>query len=211
MRAVDDPGRSDLLRTQEFFGARAASWEEKFPDDGPRYERAARELALPQGGVALDAGCGSGRALPFLRAAVGPAGTVLGADLTEQMLREAARRERTAVAGLLQADVLALPLADASVDAVLAAGLVSHLGDAAAGLAELARVCRPGGRLALFHPVGRATLARRHGRELSPDDVRAEPNIRRLLTGTGWICTHVDDGEECYLVLAVRDSSTAAP
>ena len=205
MGSADEPGPSELRRTQEFFGARAASWEQKFPDDGPRFERGVRELAPPPGGVVLDAGCGSGRALPFLRTAVGPAGTVIGVDLTEPMLHEAGRRGRADVAGLLQADVLALPLADASIDAVLAAGLVSHLGDAAAGLAELARVCRPGGRLALFHPIGRAALAQRHGRELTPEDIRAEPNIRPLLTATGWRCTDVDDGDTRYLVLAVRE------
>ena len=32
--------------------------------------------------------------------------------------------------------------------------------------------------MALFHPVGRAALARRHGRELEPDDVRAEGTSR---------------------------------
>jgi SAM-dependent methyltransferase len=120
------------------------------------------------------------------------------------MLAEARRLGRDRVAGLVEADVLALPLADASLDAVLAAGLVSHLPDPAAGLAELARVCRPGARLALFHPVGRAALARRQGRELGEDDVRAEPAIRRLLGATGWSVIAVDDAADRWLVLARR-------
>ena len=37
---------------------------------------------------------------------------------------------------------------------------------------------RPGGSFALFHPIGRAALAARHGRQITPDDLRAEPNLR---------------------------------
>ena len=59
-------------------------------------------------------------------------------------------------------------------------------------------------RLALFHPVGRAALARRHGRELDPDDVRAEGTVRRLLAAAGWRCTAVDDAPDRWLVLAER-------
>jgi len=150
----------------------------------------------------LDAGCGTGRALPPLRAAVGPSGRVIGIDLTEEMIAEAARRGRGDQGLLLIGDVARLPLATASLDGVLAAGLLTHLDDPADGLAELARVTRPGGRLALFHPVGREALARRQGRVLTPEDVRAEPNIRAALSAAGWRCESVDDGPDRYLVLA---------
>ena len=186
---------------QTFFGTRAASWDEKFPDDGPRYEQAVRELGVHPGDVVLDAGCGTGRALPVLRAATGPAGTVVGVDVTAEMLAEARARGR---GELVRGDVLRLPLADASVDALFAAGLVSHLPDPRAGLTELARVARPGARLALFHPVGRAALAARHGRTLEPDDVRSEPRIRAALEAAGWSVTAVDDAADRWLVLAVR-------
>jgi SAM-dependent methyltransferase len=129
---------------------------------------------------------------------------VVAVDLTPEMLAEARRLGRHRAAALVEADVLALPLATGSVDAVLAAGLLSHLPDPGAGLAELARVCRPGARLALFHPVGRAALAERHGRQVEPDDVRAEPTVRRLLTAAGWTCTAVDDAPDRWLVLADR-------
>jgi SAM-dependent methyltransferase len=185
---------------QAFFAARAASWDARFPDDGPRFARAVAEAGLRPGDVVLDAGCGTGRALPHLRAAVGPTGRVLGLDVTADMLDVARGRQEPLVRG----DVLALPLAGAAVDGVLASGLVSHLRDPAAGLAELARVARPGAVLALFHPVGRAALAARHGRTLGPDDVRAEPSVRRLLDRAGWECTVVDDAEERWLVLARR-------
>ncbi|WP_374772736.1 methyltransferase domain-containing protein [Streptomyces sp. NBC_01310] len=194
----------DHTHVQEFFGARAADWDRKFPGDGPAFATAVAEFGLRPGDRVLDAGCGTGRALTPLRAAVGPAGTVLGADLTPQMLAAAQRDGRAAEGTLLLADVARLPLRDGALDAVFAAGLIAHLPDPAANLRELARVVRPGGRLALFHPIGRAALAARHGRELTPEDMRAEHNLGPLLTGSGWDMTSYADEDERFLVLAVR-------
>ncbi|MFC9324424.1 class I SAM-dependent methyltransferase [Kitasatospora sp. NPDC057015] len=193
---------AELARTREFFGARAAGWDAKFPDDGPRYAAAVAELGLRPGQSVLDAGCGTGRALPLLRAAVGPDGTVIGADVTPEMLREAAVHRADAT--LLLADCARLPLPDAGLDAVFAAGLVSHLPAPALALAELARVTAPGGLLALFHPIGRAALAARHGRQLTPDDLRAEPRLRPLLAGAGWRLVSYTDADDRYLALARR-------
>ncbi|MFD9127166.1 class I SAM-dependent methyltransferase [Kitasatospora sp. NPDC059571] len=194
--------RADRARTREFFGARAAGWDAKFPDDGPRYAAAIAELAPGDGAFVVDAGCGTGRALPLLRAAVGPRGTVLGVDLTPEMLARAAAHRDTAA--LLLADCARLPLPDAVVDLVFGAGLIAHLPGPAAGLRELARVTRPGGRLALYHPIGRAALAARHGRALTPDDLRAEPNLRPLLAANGWRLTAYTDAEDRFLAVAER-------
>ncbi|KUJ69022.1 SAM-dependent methyltransferase [Streptomyces albus subsp. albus] len=189
---------------REFFAGRAADWEARFPDDGPAYAAAVAELAPRAGGTVLDAGCGTGRALPALRTAVGREGTVLGADLTPEMLAEAVRHRRDREALLLTADVARLPLRDGVLDAVFAAGLLSHLADPEAGLRELARCVRPAGRLALFHPVGRVALAARHGRQLTPDDLRAEPNLRPLLARSGWRLASYTDVDTRFLALAVR-------
>ncbi|MGW5134054.1 class I SAM-dependent methyltransferase [Streptomyces sp. NPDC004135] len=196
----------DQTRVQEFFTARAADWDTRFPDDGPAYAAAVAELGLRAGDRVLDAGCGTGRALPPLRAAVGPSGLVIGADLTPAMLREAVRAGRDRDGALLLTDVAALPLRAGSLDAVFGAGLVSHLASPAENLRELARVVRPGGVLALFHPIGRAALAARHGRPLTPDDLRAEPNLRPLLAGSGWRLTSYVDEDSRFLALAVCES-----
>ncbi|UUU43385.1 class I SAM-dependent methyltransferase [Streptomyces sp. NBC_00162] len=194
----------DHTHVQEFFGARAADWDRKFPEDAPAFATAVAEFGLRPGDRVLDAGCGTGRALTPLRAAVGPAGIVLGADLTPQMLAAAQRAGRAAQGALLLTDVARLPLRDGTLDAVFAAGLIAHLPDPAANLRELARVVRPGGRLALFHPIGRAALAARHGRELTPEDLRAEHNLGPLLARSGWEMTSYADEDARFLVLAVR-------
>ncbi|MFD3530691.1 class I SAM-dependent methyltransferase [Streptomyces sp. NPDC058664] len=199
----------DPTDVREFFGARAADWDSRFPDDGPAYATAVGELGLRPGDAVLDAGCGTGRALPPLRAAVGPSGTVLGADLTPEMLEQAVRAGRGGADGsatLLLADVGRLPVRDGALDAVFGAGLISHLAEPVADLRELARVVRSGGRLALFHPIGRAALAARHGRRITPDDLRAEPRLRRVLAEAGWRLDSYVDEDTRYLALAVRES-----
>ncbi|MFF3259997.1 class I SAM-dependent methyltransferase [Streptomyces sp. NPDC002932] len=196
----------DHTHVQEFFSARAADWDVRFPDDGPAYAAAICALGLRAGDAVLDAGCGTGRALPALRAAVGPRGTVLGADLTAAMLEAAARAGRDRSGLLIQADAARLPVRTQALDAVFAAGLIAHLPQPERNLAELARVVRPGGLLALFHPIGRAPMAARHRRTLTDDDLRAEPNLGPMLTRSGWRMTTYLDEEARFLVLAEREN-----
>ncbi|MCL7426528.1 class I SAM-dependent methyltransferase [Streptomyces sp. NPDC057806] len=195
----------DHTHVQEFFTARAADWDARFPDDGPAYDAAVADLGLREGDRVLDAGCGTGRALPPLRAAVGASGVVLGADLTPAMLQAAVRAGRHRDGQLLLTDVAALPLRSESLDAVFGAGLIAHLPHPARNLRELARVVRPGGTLALFHPIGRAALAARQGRQITPDDLRAEASLRPLLAGSGWRMTSYVDADDRFLALAVRE------
>ncbi|MFF0745240.1 class I SAM-dependent methyltransferase [Streptomyces sp. NPDC004111] len=201
----------DHTQVQEFFGARAAHWDSRFAGDGPRYEAAVAAMGLPPGGAVLDAGCGTGRALPYLRAAVGASGTVLGADLTQEMLDEAVRAGRDRHALLLRTDVARLPLGTGVLDGVFAAGLIAHLPEPEGNLRELARTVRPGGLLALFHPVGRAALAARQGRRITEDDLRAEPRLRPLLADAGWRLLSYVDEDSRFLALAAREEPHARP
>ncbi|MFP8961624.1 class I SAM-dependent methyltransferase, partial [Streptomyces nanhaiensis] len=150
----------DGTRVLEFSTEGAAGWDARFPDDGPSYDAAVAELGLFTGDTVLDAGCGTGRALPALRAAVGRQGTVLGVDLAPALLEVAVLAGRHRGALLTVADAARLPLRDGVLDAVFTAGLVPHLPDPAAGLRELARVVRPGGHT---HP--RSGMAGGGGRQ----------------------------------------------
>jgi SAM-dependent methyltransferase len=195
----------EILRaTQEFFGSKAAGWEERFPHDGPQYARAVGELNPASGATALDLGCGTGRALRPSRAFVGSAGRVIGLDATMEMLQEARRLGRDSVARLILGDVERLPFPAAYADVVFAGGLLPRLADPAVALIEITRVTRPTGKLAIFHPIGRKALAARHNQVPSDDDVVAPRRLRQLCSVTGWDIVWIDDADDRYLALATR-------
>jgi hypothetical protein len=75
-----------VTESRAFFAVRAKTWDRTFGDDLPAYADAVAEGGLHPGGAVVDAGCGTGRALPALRAAVGPSGVVVGLDVTPEML-----------------------------------------------------------------------------------------------------------------------------
>jgi SAM-dependent methyltransferase len=200
-----------IRETQAFFALRAATWDRKFGTDLPAYAAAIAEAGLPRGGVVADVGCGTGRALAALRDAVGPRGAVLAFDLTLEMLAEARGAGGRARAALVAADARRLPLGGATVDAVFTAGLINHLPDAGTGLAELARISRPGGRLVLFHPSGRAALAARHGRPLQPDEPLSPGPLRDAMDQAGWCLDRYDDAPVRFLAVATRGPAVPGP
>ena len=203
---LPDRASGYITETRAFFSVRAATWDTKFGDDLPAYTAAITQARIPRGGVVLDVGCGTGRALPALRQAVGPHGKVIAVDLTPEMLQQARARGRAdaADAALVLGDARRLPFADASGNAVFAAGLIMHLPDIESGLRDLARITRPGGLLILFHPSGRAALAARHGRTLTPGEPLDRVPLDQLTRCAGWELTVYDDAGHRFFAVAVR-------
>ena len=110
-------------------------------------------LDLPHGGTALDVGSGPGNVTASLAEAAGPEGLALGVDISEPMLARAVRAEAGPNVGFIRADAQRLPLRDNTVDAVVSLAVLQLVPDPAAALAEMARVLRPGGRLAVMVPT----------------------------------------------------------
>lgn len=114
-------------------------------------------LNIPSGGVALDVGSGPGSVTASLARTAGPGGLALGVDISEPMLARAVRAEAGPQVGFLRADAQRLPLRDHTIDAAVSIAVLQLIPDPAATLSEIARVLRPGGRLALMVPTaGRA-------------------------------------------------------
>lgn len=92
----------------------------------------------------LDAGCGSGPALPWLRGVVVQGGSIHGLDGAWPALVAVDRS--TSDVQLVQGTVTALPYADSCFDMILSADVLQHLSraDAARAICEIQRVLRPG-------------------------------------------------------------------
>jgi demethylmenaquinone methyltransferase/2-methoxy-6-polyprenyl-1,4-benzoquinol methylase len=116
-------------------------------------ERAADAAGLEPGGAALDACCGTGDLTLALARRAGPRGSVVGSDFSERMLelaRQKAAKRGAAGIRFEWGDALDLPYEDGAFDAVTVGYGVRNFADVEAGLAELARVLKPGGRLVIL-------------------------------------------------------------
>jgi SAM-dependent methyltransferase len=130
------------------------SSREHFIDIWTRRSMLERIGPLPPTAVIVDLGCSTGYLLEDLRASR-PDALLSGIDLVAGGLRKA--HDNVPQARLLQADVCALPLEDASVDVAVSANLLEHVPDDRGALAELKRVLRPGARGVLVVPAGPST------------------------------------------------------
>jgi arsenite methyltransferase len=121
-----------------------------------------RAGVIQPGDVVLDVGAGSGTDTLIAAGLVGPRGRVLALDLTPEMLDKL--RRNVALAGaanveVIEGNVEAIPLSDASVDVVTSNGVLNLVPEKPKAIAEICRVLRPGGRvqiadIVVSHPVG---------------------------------------------------------
>lgn len=113
-----------------------------------RWRRLAAAAAKPSGALALDLGTGTGELALELRRQ--GAAHIVGAEFSPEMLSrfrlKAASTEEANVSFIL-ADALRLPFPEGTFDCVTSAFLLRNLADLRAGLSEMGRVLRPGGRL----------------------------------------------------------------
>jgi demethylmenaquinone methyltransferase / 2-methoxy-6-polyprenyl-1,4-benzoquinol methylase len=117
-----------------------------------RWRRMAAERVVVPGDRVLDACCGTG---DLALEAERRGGRVVGLDFSERMLERA--RKKSGTIEWVQGDALALPFGDGAFDAATVGFGVRNLEDLEAGLRELCRVLRPGGRLAVLE------ITRPHG------------------------------------------------
>ncbi len=114
-----------------------------------RWRQRAVELSgVGPGDRALDVATGTGDLAIALQRRVGAQGQVIGSDFSEQML-ELARRKSSAVK-FEWGNALELPYEDDSFDAVTVGFGARNFSDLPAGLSEMARVTRPGGRVVVL-------------------------------------------------------------
>lgn len=122
--------------------------------------------SLRPGEVVVDLGCGGGLDVFLAAQKVGPSGKAIGIDMSADMVRRArdgAASARIPNAEFHLAEIERLPLPDASVDCVISNCVLNLVPDKAAAFREIARVLKPGGRLAASDIATRKPL---------PDEVR---------------------------------------
>lgn len=140
--------------------------------------RSHRLLHPKQGDRILDAGCGAGDDVRMLAERVAPDGTIVGIDTSESLIEEARERAGdTETVEFRVGDIMELPFEDGAFDACRADRVLQHLPDPNGALAELRRVARPGGRIAVDDPDWGTCIV------TAPD---ADPDITAMVTDCRW-------------------------
>ena len=194
---VNDPSivRREYAREDRFLARRLANAADL---EGPLVEDVAIAAVAEAGPHrVVDVGCGTGDLTERLAREVGV--TVVAVDLSPRMAELARGRGLPAI----NADIQRLPFPVGTFDAVLANRVLYHLPDLDVGLAELARVVRPGGRLVAVvyridhlaelwevvghQPLANPTFVAENGGE--PLRRHFDPVERRDVTGTAHFAT----------------------
>lgn len=126
--------------------------------------------SLQPGQTVLDLGAGAGFDAFIAARAVGPAGRVIGVDMTAEMVTKAranARKGGYAQVDFRLGEIEALPVADASVDVIISNCVINLCPDKRPVYQEAFRVLRPGGRLAVSDVVARTELSDEVKRDLA--------------------------------------------
>jgi ubiquinone/menaquinone biosynthesis C-methylase UbiE len=198
------------MQLQEYFDRLAPTWDKELTRERLKcLGNVVKELGIKPGYYVLDIGSGTGVLLPFLITELGSEGRIIALDLSAEMLGQARAKNFPPIVGFAQADVLAIPLADNSVDLAICNSVFPHFNDKVKALREIARVLRNNGRLVICHTMSRATINQLHqsvGGMIANDLLPDESQLRRLIKQAGLKITHFEDSPERYLVIAEKSA-----
>lgn len=158
--------------------------------------------------VVLDVGTGVGVLIPLIKFYRPSA--VFACDLAEKMLQRV--REKYPEVRTYHADITVLPLESASVDAIFMNAMYGNIADKPRACRNVARMLRPGGRLIVSHPEGRAFVDQlRVTTDLFIESLPTREEFQALLSSLGLDVITYRDEPQLYLMVALRPRTSGQP
>jgi ubiquinone/menaquinone biosynthesis C-methylase UbiE len=198
------------MQLQKYFDQLAPTWDKELtPDRLKCLGKIIEELGIKPGNHVLDIGSGTGVLIPFLIARLGTEGKVIALDFSMEMLVQAQAKHFTPIVGFAQADVLAIPLVDESMNLAICNSAFPHFSDKGNALKEIARVLTTNGRLAICHTMSREIINQLHqsiGGAVANDLLPDEFELREMVKQARLKITNFEDGPERYLVIAEKSA-----
>lgn len=171
-----------------------------------RMERIIAAAAIRPDETVLDVGTGTGALIPQIRTC--RPGRIVACDLSGKMLEQVA--ERYPEVERHQCDIADLSLPAVCVDVVFMNGMYGNIADKTKALGNIARMLRPGGRVVISHPEGRAYVERLVKTDPYPvTPLPSEEEAHTFLGMFGLRVGHYTDEERLLIVVAVKTEAPA--
>ncbi len=196
---------------RRFFDELAPRWDGLKPSEAcmPGVERGLALLGSLAGRTVVDLGCGTGLLEGHLLARIGE-GRIVAVDFSAEMLALARERHPSARITWLCRDVLETGLPSEGADVVLCFNAFPHFPCARATAREVSRWLRPGGRVLIWHDIGRERLAMVHGGAPTPirgDLLLPVGQLSDVFASTGLVIQTASEDEDSYTLLARRPNT----
>ena len=157
--------------------------------------------AIAPGETVLDVGAGVGVLVPLIRRY--RPGRIIACDLAERMLERLALKYPEVE--VRRADIAVLDLPSSSVDVAFLNAMYGNIADKAAAHRNLGRMLRPGGRLLVSHPEGRAFVDQlRATSDLFIEGYPTRAEFAAALAPHGMVVVEFRDEPQLYLMLATK-------
>jgi ubiquinone/menaquinone biosynthesis C-methylase UbiE len=177
-------------------------FEPPLPEGVPeRLEKIVAQGNIIKEDVVLDVGSGTGILIPMIRK-YGPS-QIYACDLSEKMLEQL--KKNYPEVETIRADIKDLALPDSNVDVVFINACYPNIVDKETTFKNIARIIKPGGRMVISHPLGKAfvTMLKRkapYPLDEFPDKTKAE----NLFYTFGFNIIEFIDEPELYILAAVK-------
>lgn len=200
----------DIKEEKEmFFDSMAKQWEEMSysKEELGKIEKIVPLFGLQEGEVVLDAGCGTGRLIPFLLKAVGDRGHVYCLDFSQKMLEIAKQKKYSGSVSFAKSDITQMPLPSESLDRIICFCTFPHINNKMDALKEFFRVLKPGGVLIICNLLGSEELNAMHkkiGGAVADDISPGAKEVEGLFLESNFTPVELLDSRDLYLLKAKK-------
>lgn len=197
----------ESMKRRKYFDQIAQEWEIKHSNnrEKKKIEKLFPYFLLNRGDTVLDAGCGTGRLVPYIREKIGPQGFLMEIDYSYGMIKIAREKYDDNNIFFIQSDVQQISVKKNVFDCVICYALFPHLSHKEAALRELRSVLKPGGRFFIAHPMSREELNKLHSNLEEPvqhDLLPDKKEMIRLLISAGFSQISIRNEPSLYLAQA---------
>lgn len=187
---------------REFFNEFVHLFDPPLPQGVPeRLEKIVASAEIIKGDIVLDLGTGTGILVPIIQE-YDPE-KILACDLSNVMLQRL--KEHYEYAETILSDARDLILPDASIDVVFMNACYPNIVDKASTFTNISRMTKPGGRMIISHPMGKAFIDRIRDETPFPlDDFPGKSKAERLMEPFGFKIKEFVDEPKLYIMKVIK-------